>query len=281
MKLTVDFSQLFMNVRKMGATSIVEIDLRKGEKLTTEFNTDITTSKGKEITLEELEITEGIFSYQDKQVLLFIPDHSFKYELAITDITQRNKFHLTDCSTLENMRNKGRFARYHITTNNSGYFEIHNNSGITEEVELQVCKNCLIKLNYKNYSNNKTKVFNEFNLEECFAYFRPYFRELPIYKNQDKPGYTSNWKQISENYRYSKNYCCESCNVNLSAYKHLLHTHHKDGNKQNNERGNLKAVCIECHSKEPDHQHLIIKLSDLTILSRLRKEQGVSIETDF
>lgn len=275
MKLTVDFSQLLANIKKMGTTSIIKIDLKKGEILTTVFDTDIETTTGIEIKLEDLDLINGIFSYQSKQVLLFIPDHSFKFEVALNDINSRNKYHITDCRTLDDMKSKGRFARYHITTNNNGYFKIHNNSGETAEVELLICRNCLSKLNYKNYANNKTKVFNEFNLEECFEIYRPYFQEIPKYKKQDKAGYSADWQQISENYRASKNYCCETCKVNLINYKTLLHTHHKDGNKQNNEISNLKAVCIECHRKEPDHLHLFISSENLETLYNLRKIQGI------
>lgn len=44
--------------------------------------------------------------------------------------------------------------------------------------------------------------------------------------------------------------------MDLTERKSFLHTHHKDGYKSNNQRGNLQALCIGCHLTKPDHTHL-------------------------
>ncbi|HDR1805306.1 TPA: HNH endonuclease [Pasteurella multocida] len=276
MKLNVDLSALFACVHKMGVNEFVDIDLSKGESLSNDFDITIQSRQGFEVDINLVQLTHGVFSYDGKQVLLFIPHHSQqRFDLTLQDPSSGNKYHVTDCQKLEEMKATGRFARYHVTTNKDGFFEINDGISRKEEVRLNVCKYCLIKLNYKNYTQNRVKVFKEFNLDDFFAEYQTYFKKVPEYKNQDKIGYTKNWKEISENYRKAKQYRCENCNVNLSYNKTLLHTHHKDGNKQNNDITNLKALCVECHCKEPDHKHLIVSRKDLSILNNLRRKQGL------
>ena len=36
----------------------------------------------------------------------------------------------------------------------------------------------------------------------------------------------------------------------------LLHVHHRDGNRGNNQRNNLQILCIDCHSRQPGHSRL-------------------------
>ena len=57
-------------------------------------------------------------------------------------------------------------------------------------------------------------------------------------------------------YRASKGWCCEECGVDLSEYQEFLHTHHVNGIKYDVRPDNLKALCILCHSKQPNHRHL-------------------------
>lgn len=43
--------------------------------------------------------------------------------------------------------------------------------------------------------------------------------------------------------------CCNHCQINEWRGKPLtLELEHKDGNKKNNERSNLEAICPNCHS---------------------------------
>ncbi|WP_424409569.1 HNH endonuclease [Pasteurella sp. PK-2025] len=280
MKLNIDLSALFACVHKMGVNEFVDIDLNKGEALSNDFDMTIQSRQGFEIDIDLVELTHGVLSFNGKQVLLFIPHHTLhKFDSVLMDPNAGNKYHLTDCKTLTEMKEKGRFARYHVTTNKDGYFQINDGISRTEEVRLNVCKNCLDKINYKNYRHSpyqhKNKVFREFNLNDFFAEYQTYFQNVPEYKNQDKIGYTKNWQEISDNYRKEKQYCCENCRVDLSSHRSLLHTHHKDGNKQNNDRSNLKALCVECHSKEPDHGHLYVPIKDINILHNLRQKQGL------
>ena len=38
--------------------------------------------------------------------------------------------------------------------------------------------------------------------------------------------------------------------------RQYLHTHHMDGVKSNNNFSTLKCLCINCHEKQPGHEHL-------------------------
>ena len=141
-------------------------------------------------------------------------------------------------------------------------------------VELQVCKNCLKSLNYKNFSRN-FNVFGEFSISDFFATYSSFFASLPSRSSGEEDGsYTDDWQMVSAKYRASRNYSCESCGVDLSKNKQLLHTHHKSGVKTNNKSSNLQALCIDCHRKQSNHDHLFVHHEDMVMINHLRRDQG-------
>lgn len=283
MKLTVNLNELFENVRKMGIQKFVDFNIDLNSKPIEIEIGELETSIGLEIPLEAVEVDpSGVFTYQGKHIILFIPDHSYNYDEVILNSKEKgNKYHLTDCATLEKMRNVGRFKRYHATRNRSGIFRIFNHLGQYAEVELSVCKNCLNKLNSKHYNNNKYFVFNTFTLEEFFTYYETAFRQIPENIGQNTGGYSKNWAEISKEYRQSVNYCCEHCGVNLSNYPNLLDVHHKNGVKQDNNKYNLKALCKLCHSKEDLHEHMIVSDEAKSIIQKLRTKRKQYLEDDI
>ena len=68
--------------------------------------------------------------------------------------------------------------------------------------------------------------------------------------------YVVNWRSISDRKRALCNYCCEVCGVELRDNLWLLHVHHLDRDKTNNDDNNLQVLCAICHSVPDDHQHL-------------------------
>ena len=245
------------------------------------FDLDFELEQGKEISLEELDTDNGLLSVQGRQVLLYIPD---QWDIAKTLADPKNgsRFHVADCSTLNDMKARKRFERYKVTNNLSGVFDIYGTDRVTgrsveSESELKVCQNCLKLLNYKGFSTARDRsIFNNFSIEEFFSTYSSLFSHLP--KNNkylQGGGYSDDWKAVSDRQRAAANYTCTECRVDLSDHKSLVHVHHNNGNKRDNRRENLKVVCADCHKKEPNHEHMHVKYNDIQIIKQFRRNQGL------
>lgn len=280
MKLIVDFTQLHESVRRMGAKERkfnLESILTSIDPIDTQLKAGIT------IDPEDLEyIGNGLLSYKGRQVLLYIQDHAYRVQNALDNGSEGNKYHLAYCKTLDNMHKCKRYDRYVVKNDISGIFYIngydyYSKESIEGDAYLKVCKNCLSHLNYKNYSSNRNQVFNNFSLDVFFETYQSFFKHKPKRKaGKDKDGtYSLNWKDVSNSYRESVKWNCESCKVNLKDNKRLLHTHHVSGVKSNNSYKNLEALCVECHSKKDFHNHMRINQNDLKTLQTLRNEQDL------
>lgn len=266
MKINVDFSELIKIAEEFGrdAGFVIDRALRKGVLV------DII-----EVLPEE---GDGpLLSYHGRQILLYIKDHSYSYDEAIIDGEKGNRFHVAHCRTLESMINRNRYQRYVATNNLSGEFEISASERVDAKAKLKVCLNCLTLLDYKQSRGNKDirrNNFLNFDLKEFFSTYSSCFKHMPKYTDKDSVVYTSDWKQVSERTRSSKNYTCEECRVNLSQHKRLCHTHHINGVKQDNSLGNLQVLCADCHRKE-HHGHMFVSHKDTQQITQLRKEQGL------
>lgn len=284
MKLTVNFGELRHAAKLMGAEEAdfelgftfkdidpIDAALRDGQEL------------GKDIDLIEIKNTNGVLSYRGRQVMLYIPDQGSNLLEVLQDGEAGRRIHVAECSSLEHMRATGRFPRYQITTDTSGYLPVY---GINENKEaldnhkakLYVCKNCLQTLNYKGYAikshAEKRPVFKHFSLAIFFKTYSSHFKSLPEpKKSEHSPTYTSDWKEISAKLKQQANYICEQCSVDLDEEKRLMHVHHVDGVKSNNQGSNLRVLCADCHKKQPHHDHLFIKAADVLTINRLRREQ--------
>lgn len=238
---------------------------------------------GLEVTdLGALQTVGGVLSVEGRQVLLYIPDHHRNISDALSDGIKGKRFHIADCKTLDDMRNRGRFERYIVTNNLSGLFRIHGIDALGHEVSgearLHVCKNCLSALNYQGYEYltgpSRNKLHRKFSIPEFFERYSSFFRYLPSgLSANDKSGYTPDWAEVSAAVRANCRFCCDSCGVDLSEHRHLLHVHHIDGVKSNNSRDNLRPLCADCHKRQPMHDWLFVPATDLQILARLRKSQ--------
>jgi len=283
MKLNVSFTKLFKAVEKMGANP-VEIELNLERIEFDPIDVELETS-GKEIPLNEIDFDTGLASHKGRQVLLYIKDHSYrdKIKLALKDGSQGNKFHVCDCSTIKDYKKNARkrMDRYIVMNKLTGIFPIAGTNQLTwkykeGETRLKVCQNCLVHLNYSNFTSNRSAVLNEFNLEKFFSTYSSFFSHLPNSSNeQGVEKYSDDWKQVSSEYRKSQQFICSHCSVNLSTQAHLLHVHHINGVKGDNSASNLTALCADCHRKEPYHGHLFVSRENTVLINQLRKEQGI------
>ncbi|WP_194756643.1 HNH endonuclease [Aliidiomarina indica] len=288
MKINSDFSGLESAVARLQAeeTSFrVSLERQRFNEIDTLLGGD-----GIDVSPEEIDFSTGIAAFKGRQVLLYIPDHSYgsMFLDAQRDGSKGNKFHVTWCGTLENMQKRNRFKRYTAVNDLSGKFKIFGSSngyGSSGEVraELAVCQTCLSKLNYKGARDfsKRQKITDEFSIPEFFETYSSFFKYMPSSFAQRKAGYSDNWKSISNAVRVDVGYTCQSCDINLKSHPYLLHVHHINGVKHDNNRSNLKALCADCHRKEPLHDHMHVSREDMAIISHLRNKTHQSHSVDW
>ena len=241
--------------------------------------------EGKEIPLEEVEAKfGGLLSYKGESVVLYIRDTRQDKSTLLHDIEKSRRFHVFECQTLQEMRSKGRFERYVVTTRRDGKFLVEATDRMTrlvEEIEapLAVCKNCLYELDWKDYArlNRPEVVWEKFSLQDFFAEFATFFASKPQYSDETAPqgGYAKNWLQIATKIKEQRNWQCEGtgCRVKLADHRSLLHAHHKNGVISDNQPSNIEVLCILCHSKQPFHEWMKPSITDRLQIESLRRRQ--------
>ena len=287
MKLTVDFSALHRAVAPLGKVetnfTIIShsndwVDI--GEHLKTGL------ILGKDIQLKDIDGTNGILNYDGHQVMLYIPDQGNLISQVLVDGKQKGakRIHVSECKTIIGMRERGRFNdRYDVISRIDGLFPVFGINYLSQqevkgEADLAVCQNCLNLLNHKNFPtlnwNDKVNFINGFSYLKFFETYSSYFKSLPKSSvGFQSAGYTSDWPSVSSKLRSEQDYTCEQCGVNLTDNKKLLHVHHINGNKADNNRNNLRVLCADCHKKQPHHGHLSITRDDTQIINEYRRQQ--------
>jgi hypothetical protein len=220
----------------------------------------LTSQDGLDISLDDLKVLEdGTLAYKDSRVLLYIRDVPI-----FGDRESEPRYHLSNCSTLKEMRERKRFnSRYVVSTRTDGIFNLNMIKGAntaTKLTRLAVCQNCLGFLSFNGFRMywgrpQRTRAVRSFSLGEFFQqYPRSLHTQAPKYNSDNAPLniYSPDFERVSKVVRAAAGYRCESCEVGLSleAHKRFLHTHHIDGDKSNNDISNLKALCLVCHAKE-------------------------------
>lgn len=281
-KLDVDFSQLQRLARMIGdGNADFRLEGQQGEFTGVDLDVSL-GGEGIEIDLDAIDSDFNLLSYQGRQVLLYIKDHSNKFDATLQDPQKGNRFHIAHCSTLEDMRQKNRFQRYVATNRVSGMFDIEDQrgwgGGRRAEAELVVCMNCLSKLNYRGSVDFavRRQVVQQFALTEFFSDYSSCFLYMPKAWNETTSlGYTHDWPEISKAIRAQVGYVCSECHVDLSRHHHLCHVHHINRVKTDNSPENLRVLCKDCHRRQPRHEGIYVSHTEMQIITDLRRKAGV------
>jgi 5-methylcytosine-specific restriction endonuclease McrA len=193
------------------------------------------------------------------------------------DTSGKQKWHFHKCSALKTHQT---FEKRYVTkSDNNGLFLLENGKAIA----IEPCSKCLSQSGKERewYSlqgtlEQRNSMFipmvsnQEFfeTLDSCYSHARDLL-------GHEYQGYVREWKGISFAYRKSKNWTCEDCNLNLKNHKHLLHTHHVNMDKKNNDYSNFRALCVDCHSKQPFHyERMSIKFAkEIEFIGVLKKNK--------
>ncbi|MPR11658.1 HNH endonuclease [Microvirga tunisiensis] len=263
-----DFAPLNAVKEKMGIPRDVYGDLTvhiDAARLS-EFELErLTSTDGLDVTLDEIRVLEdGTLAFKTSRVLLYIRD--------VADYGHgqfQPRYHVAECATLLQMKEKKKFNRYVVSTRTDGRFTLNvikSSQTHTGLHNLSVCQNCLDKLRFHGFAmqlssaERKRRVTN-FLLSKFFEQYpvslhlqKPRFDE----DNAPRNNYTDDFGQISQTLRVKSGWRCIDCNINLSdpAMRQYLHVHHRNALKWDNDPRNLEVLCIRCHANKPDHSHI-------------------------
>ena len=258
--------------RRMGA-SLVEFDAEQsGPRRITRKDLERLQTTGIIVNPGEIEnLANGVFSYQGVPVLLYIfsPTHWNEGDDRLP------RYHLCNCRTWRDMKAKGRSDRYVASTRVDGYFELDVYIASLEKSrkqleQLKVCQNCLDHLHWNGFTNDgslgsaeRARHVASFALAEFFEHFnRSMVREKPKWTPSTMPSasYSDDFDEISSRARATAKWRCQvtDCGRLLAAswQRRYLHVHHRNGVRGDNSPENLMVICLECHAKQPGHEHM-------------------------
>ena len=138
----------------------------------------------------EIHFPSGVAAIGETQVTL----HIYQPHASFEDLSKRPapgpRFHIADCTTLDSMRNAGRFDRYVTTNDQTGRFRVQPKDPDThawgEEMEasLAPCMNCLKQLDYDGF--RELERAREEGRRREFRYpwvFRYLSADIPLFAN--------------------------------------------------------------------------------------------------
>lgn len=260
--------------REVIEISITEVKDEQYEKLKEEL-------KGEGVLVKRMEIQGAPgeqLEYEGRKVCAYIRDQ--KGEVNFYNKTTGYRYHLCNCSTLQQMRASGREARYLITERDDGFFKVNAVGGYmgyntgSGEVKMELCSNCMTDL----LRNNK--FFSPFSLRE---YFKKYNSSVPRTIRKETSvtrvqSYTPDHNDCAREFKKLARYKCQICELDCNNHQSLLHMHHRNGDPSNNNSYNIKILCVDCHSKQALHGHMAGGFSQAIKEARkLKLQQGISV----
>lgn len=284
MKIEATFEELSEMMRRMGAQPIDMAATAHGPASDDPLAPTL-PALVEAVKLSEVEDLGGLLTKNGRQVILYIKDTNAGRSTLLHHPEDARRFHVFECTTIQEMRRARRFERYVVTTDDTGIFECDWKEADgrmgTVEAELKVCKNCLSGLRWKGYRHggrDSDAIWVAFSLTDFLQDYVTFFRGQPTRRAEavELNRYVRNWSQLSWRYRVSKRWRCGRCGVATPNDTSLLHVHHVNGVRTDNSLTNLEALCVLCHRDEPYHQRMVrVSKRQKDAIERLRREQGI------
>lgn len=208
---------------------------------------------------------DGLFRIEGEPVFLYIHQARNPFatvEEAVVSPEKLRRFHLSECTTIQEMRAKNRFERFVATNKAEGPFRcfLTDEGGRSHEVwaDLIVCQHCLRRLDWEGFerlaAEAKRMVAKEFTRIAFLEKYSPSFASLPSRRAETtvRPVYPGDWQEISRRVRAARNFRCEApgCGVDCSSKPGLTDAHHLSGDVTDCRPENLRVLCKLCHAKE-------------------------------
>lgn len=188
---------------------------------------------------------DGIFVLgsdgRERQVFLY----KKRYHLGYGDPP---KYHICKCSTIDDFINMGRRDEYvRANTDPVPVIDLDDRMIVKNISGLPLCGYCRRKLSH--FTGMSTTQFVELLKSANGDDEYDGSLELNLF------GYTRDWEYISKEYREQHNYTCEECGLKIEDDydKQYMHVHHINGDKLNNNKNNLKCLCLYCHAHVDEH----------------------------